>query len=105
MNDFVLDVVLHQSLGSRIRGLLGTDDHAQQICILKCCSIHTIGMMYPIDVCFINSAMSVVGVQESLGPNLHYKCREAVCVIERPASDAPWPELGDNITLKVIKVI
>ncbi len=55
----------------RLKGLLGTRDLRKDegLWIVPCSSIHSFGMRYPIDVCFLDRDGNVVGVFPDLSPN------------------------------------
>lgn len=59
------------SFFERLRGLLGTRglEGGEGLWIVPCTSVHSFGMKYPIDVVFLDTAGTVVGVVPSLSPN------------------------------------
>lgn len=71
----------------RLKGLLGTKKlpPGQGLVIRPCSSIHTLGMMYSIDVLFINENNIVVKIVRNLPPGSIAASRESVSVIELPA--------------------
>jgi uncharacterized protein len=56
---------------SRLVGLLGTAAIAEGggLWIVPCRSVHTVGMLYPIDVAFLDAQGVVVGTLEGFPPN------------------------------------
>ena len=83
----------------RLVGLLGTGPGAMPVVLMRCSSIHTFGMRYPIDVAFVDSEGRVLATRRSLFPRQLLASRDAYCVFERPSSLAPWLEAGDRISL------
>lgn len=83
----------------RLVGLLGTRADAMPVVLLRCASIHTYGMGYPIDVAFVDQEGRVLLSRRSLPPRRLLSSKDAFCVFERPASDAPWIEEGDRLFL------
>lgn len=55
----------------RMLGLLIKDKLSEEHClwIKPCCSIHTFGMKYPLDVIFLNKYNIVVCIRENVKPN------------------------------------
>lgn len=93
---------LYATWGLRVRGLLGTSTTHAPIVLYPCHSIHTMGMTYAIDVAFINSEHTVIRTVRKLLP---WKCMSAdgaSYVIERPARDALWFEVGDVVDMNVL---
>ena len=88
---------------SRLRGLLGSrrgDSRARPVVITPCASIHTCGMHYPIDVAMLDSRGKVVCSRRGVPPWRFVGCRLGACVLERPSSNEPWPEVGDVMRLR-----
>lgn len=55
----------------RLKGLLGTRELPREegLWIVPCGSVHSFGMRYPIDVCFLDRDGVVVGLFPALSPN------------------------------------
>ncbi|MBI3949411.1 MAG: DUF192 domain-containing protein [Acidobacteria bacterium] len=82
------DLEVADSLWSRVVGLLGrTHLHVPKgLWIRRCNSIHTLGMLFPIDVLFLDGKGRVVKSVENLRPfRLILPVRLASSVIELPA--------------------
>jgi uncharacterized membrane protein (UPF0127 family) len=88
---------------TRLRGLLGRKLNSSQGLVLKPCkSVHTIGMGYPIDICFINQENRVCYLRNNMQPNrLTPLIKNAVFVIEAAAGTFQQAGLamGDEIRL------
>ncbi len=52
----------------RLVGLLGTGPSAQPVVLMRCGSIHTYGMAYPIDVALVGSRGEVLASERALPP-------------------------------------
>ena len=77
----------------------GEDAVPGAVCLAPCGSIHTFLMKEAIDVAFISREGVVLRSERALVPRRLRSCRGAALVLERPASDAPWPEAGDELTM------
>ena len=84
----------------RLRGLLGTADDAEPVALVRCRSIHTFAMGYPIDVAFVDEEGLVVGAERALEPNRRASSPGAFLTLERPAADAPWFEVGERVGMR-----
>lgn len=71
----------------RLRGLLGTRQLAAGagLVIRPCNSVHTVGMMYPIDVVFVDHQGAILRVIANLAACSAAVCRGSDYVIELPA--------------------
>ncbi|MDQ1396174.1 MAG: uncharacterized protein QOG64_1433 [Acidimicrobiaceae bacterium] len=56
-----------ESMGGRLKGLLGRDGLDGALLIRPARSIHTVGMRFPIDVAFCDGDLQVVAVVCSMG--------------------------------------
>ena len=81
----------------RLRGLLGTGPDARPVMLVRCGSIHTFGMTYPIDVAFLGELGEVLSVRRSVAPRELCSCIDAACVIERPAREGEWLAEGEHL--------
>lgn len=81
----------------RLRGLLGTRDDAGPVMLVRCGSIHTYGMTYPLDVALVGERGEVLLVRRGLGPRAVLSHPGARCALERPAGPGPWPEEGEHL--------
>lgn len=83
----------------RLRGLLGTDEDADSVALVRCGSVHTFGMAYPIDVAFVHENGTVLESVRGLRPGRLCGCRGSWIVLERPSSPAPWPDTGQEVRM------
>ena len=81
----------------RLVGLLGTGPSARPVVLMRCCSIHTYGMAYPIDVALVGSRGEVLASERALTPGRVLSHPAAFCAFERPASPCPWPLVGETL--------
>lgn len=85
----------------RLRGLLGTKDSTHcgdGLHLTNCSGVHTWFMRYPLDIAFLNTEDHVVGVFRLVKPYRAIRGgRRAHSVIERKASAAPWPSIGQRV--------
>ncbi|MBQ9059052.1 MAG: DUF192 domain-containing protein [Atopobiaceae bacterium] len=85
---------------SRLRGLLGTTaQNSRPVLLCNCSSIHSCGMRYSLDVAFISSRGKVLKSVRGLKPQRMCCCYRARFVLERAASQAPWPHKGEVLEL------
>jgi uncharacterized protein len=91
---------------TRLRGLLGLgpDDfrNGSGIWILPCHGVHTLGMGFPIDVVYLDSALSVVHIERDLRPWRFAPVRmQATSVLELPSHTVreTGTEVGDRIEI------
>ena len=86
------------SFPARLKGLLGKSSFDGILAIIPCRSIHTFGMKFAIDACFINGDGIVVETRRNIPPGKRAACRSASFVLERRANEsASWPEKGDAL--------
>ncbi|GAB4372020.1 MAG: DUF192 domain-containing protein [Deltaproteobacteria bacterium] len=89
---------------SRLKGLLGTRELARDegLWIAPCASVHSFGMRYPIDVCFLDRDGMVVGLFPALSPNRVIRpVARAAGALELPAGTIAetGTERGDRVEL------
>lgn len=74
----------------RTRGLLGRPRLAasEGLLIMRCSSVHTVGMRYPIDVVFLDRHGGIARVVESLRPMRVAMCLRAAHVLELASGQA-----------------
>lgn len=91
---------------TRLRGLLGLnpDDfgNGSGLWIVPCHGIHTLGMGFPIDVVYLDRAMTVVHIQPNLPPwRFAPVRRQATSVLELPSHIAAetGTAVGDRIEI------
>jgi len=91
---------------TRLRGLLGlaADDfrNGSGLWIVPCHGVHTLGMGFPIDVLYLDRALTVIHVQSALRPWRFGPIRhQAASVLELPChmAAATKTEIGDRIEI------
>jgi uncharacterized membrane protein (UPF0127 family) len=91
---------------TRLRGLLGLGAsdfrNGRGLWIVPCHGVHTLGMGFPIDVVYLNDAMTVVHVQHDLQPWRFAPVRmHAASVLELPCRTAAetGTAVGDKIDI------
>jgi uncharacterized protein len=93
---------------SRIVGLLGEREilPGDGLLIVPCQSIHTWGMLFPIDVVVLDGQWNVLAVRRRLRrfrmTRLYWK---AAAVLELPPGvlDSSWTEVGDSLAFEPAK--
>jgi len=95
---------------SRLRGLLGLrpDDfrNGYGLWIVPCHGVHTLGMGFPIDVVYLDSALKVIHIQSGLGPWRFAPVKmQALSVLELPSQTAAetGTVVGDRIEITLAK--
>ena len=85
----------------RTRGLLGRPQLAacEGLLIMRCSSVHTVGMRYAIDVVFLDRHGAIARVVESLRPMRMAMCLGAASVLELAAGQARRLALRPGLTL------
>jgi len=96
--------VLADTFLSRLRGLLGRRELGadEGLLLTPAGSIHTWFMRFPIDVVFLTSDLTVLGVREAVKPWRMTGWRGARTVLELPAGTCERRKLhvGDRLTLE-----
>ena len=83
----------------RLRGLLLTGRDARPVMLEGCASVHTFGMAYPIDVAFLGHDGSCLLSVRGMRPGRILGVRGSRRVLERPATDGPWPLRGERVEM------
>lgn len=83
----------------RLRGLLGKNWGADELLIVPCKDIHTVGMRRPIDVAFVDGSGRVIESWRRVKPWRRVRNRNAVAVIERFSVDGVWLNPGDCVRI------
>ena len=103
-------VALADTHWTRLRGLvgLGADDFRNGfgLWIVPCHGVHTLGMGFPIDVVYLDDAMTVIHVQGDLRPWRFAPVRtQAASVLELPCRTAAETRtaVGDKIEITLEK--
>jgi uncharacterized membrane protein (UPF0127 family) len=96
---------------TRLRGLLGLRSgdfrNGSGLWIVPCHGVHTLGMGFPIDVVYLDRAMTVIHVQNDLRPWRFAPVRtEAASVLELPSQTAAETRtaVGDKIEISINQV-
>ena len=95
---------------TRLRGLLGLRSNdfrnGSGLWIVPCHGVHTLGMGFPIDVVYLDDAMTVIHVQGELRPwRFAPVRRQAASVLELPCRTAAATQtaVGDKIQITLEK--
>jgi uncharacterized protein len=95
---------------TRLRGLLGLRSsdfrNGSGLWIIPCHGVHTLGMGFPIDVVYLDDAMTVIHVQSDLQPWRFAPVRtQAASVLELPCRTAAETRtaVGDKIQITLEK--
>ncbi len=95
---------------TRLRGLLGLRSgdfrNGSGLWIVPCHGVHTLGMGFPIDVVYLDDAMTVIHVQGGLRPWRFAPVRtQAASVLELPCRTAAETKtaVGDKIEITLEK--
>jgi uncharacterized membrane protein (UPF0127 family) len=95
---------------TRLRGLLGLRSsdfrNGSGLWIVPCHGVHTLGMGFPIDVVYLDRALTVIHVQRDLRPWRFAPVRaQAASVLELPCRTATETStvVGDKIEITVAK--
>lgn len=93
-----LEVVVLEGVFDRLLGLLGTavgHARATPVLLVRCSSVHTVGMRYAIDVALADAQGRVVASQACVGPGRLVGKPGTWLALERPHANGPWPREGD----------
>jgi len=93
---------------TRLRGLLGLHSsdfrNGSGLWIVPCRGVHTLGMGFPIDVVYLDGAMTVIHIQSDLRPWRFAPVRmQAASVLELPSRTAAetGTSVGDRIEITI----
>ena len=81
----------------RLRGLLGKDWENDELLLVPCRDVHTIGMRQAIDIAFVDESGRVIDSWRKVKPWSRVRNRNAIAVIERFSADGVWLNPGDRI--------
>src|SRR5574339_222248 len=94
-------VVVADSTGRRLRGLLGKKDlpSGHGVLLRPAWSIHTAFMRFPIDVVFLDADQVVIKIERNMGPWRTLSCRGAREVVELAAGECERRglEVGERV--------
>ncbi|MGI5875990.1 MAG: DUF192 domain-containing protein [Dethiobacteria bacterium] len=101
------EVEIADSFFLRLKGLLGRRELLPRkgIIIMPCRSVHTLGMLFPIDLAFVSRDQLICYLIEAMKPNrISPVVKEACCVIEAPAGTFNFSgtEVGDEISINFV---
>jgi uncharacterized protein len=95
---------------TRLRGLLGLTSsdfrNGSGLWIVPCHGVHTLGMGFPIDVVYLDRALTVIHIQSDLRPWRFAPVRtQAASVLELPCRTAAETRtaVGDKIAITIEK--
>ena len=95
---------------TRLRGLLGLRSsdfrNGSGLWIVPCHGVHTLGMGFPIDVVYLDDAMTVIDIRRDLQPWRFAPVRtQAASVLELPCctADETKTAVGDKIQITIAK--
>ena len=104
------DLAVADTHWTRFRGLLGLRSsdfrNGFGLWIVPCQGVHTLGMGFPIDVVYLDGAMTVIHVQSDLQPWRFAPVRaQASSVLELPSRTAAETRtaVGDKIEITIAK--
>lgn len=104
------ELALADTHWTRLRGLLGlaADDfrNGSGLWIVPCHGVHTLGMGFPIDVVYLDRALTVIDVRPDVRPWRFTPIRyEAASVLELPCHTAAQTKtaVGDTIVITLSK--
>lgn len=84
----------------RARGFLAPRPPNTLLLIAPCCSVHTFGMRFPLDVAFIGKGGKVLKSWRCVKPGKVLRCRGATGVLERESKDEMrWYIAGEDVEL------
>jgi uncharacterized membrane protein (UPF0127 family) len=103
------EVVVADTYMRRLIGLLGKTRRwarsGRGLWIIPSCGVHTVGMLFPLDLVFIDGDCRVVGVQEFVRPfRISRVCLRATSVLEFPVYTIhrSGTEIGDALEIAPI---
>lgn len=99
-----LELGVLSTWAERLRGLLGTGPEAGAVMLVRCGSVHTFGMTYPLDVALVGELGEVLLVRREVPPREVVSHVGACCAIERPAREGPWLEEGEHLWVRALSV-
>jgi uncharacterized protein len=79
------------AIGLRVRFLglahLGRDEAGPGLLIPRCSSVHTFGMRFALDLCFLGDAGELLAIRRKVPARRFVLCRRASAVLEIPATE------------------
>jgi uncharacterized membrane protein (UPF0127 family) len=100
--EVLASVEVAESLGARLRGLVGRDRCEGALVIRKAKSVHTFGMRFPIDVAFCDRELTVLSTTTMRRYRVGRPRLRARCVLEAEAGAFERWRLrpGDRLAIK-----
>ncbi len=95
--DVTHELMVLRTWPERLKGLLGTGRDASPVLLVRCASVHTFGMTYPLDLAFVGETGEVLQVVCGVDPGECVSHPMAFCVMERPTCGDDWPEEGEHL--------
>ncbi|HEX6228389.1 MAG TPA: DUF192 domain-containing protein [Solirubrobacterales bacterium] len=82
------EVAVARGLRSRLLGLAHLDRErvGEGLLIPRCSSVHTMGMRFPLDVCFLDPRGRTISIRAAVPPHRLVWERRAAAVLELPAA-------------------
>lgn len=86
-----LDVPVAANFRSRLLGLACLDSHevGPGLLIPRCSGVHTFGMRFPLDLCFLDPRYVAIEVRREVRPRRFASNRNAAAVLEIPTGSGP----------------
>lgn len=102
-----INCLVARSLWLRTRGLLGRPRLPVRMGLLieRCSSVHTVGMMYPIDVVFLTLDFRVLRVVPSMRPTRATWCPHACYTLEMGGGEAEAAGVRAGELLRPLTVV
>ena len=98
-----MSFVVLDSWTKRLKGLLGTNEHAVPVALLPCSSVHTWFMGYAIDVALVEASGRVLASYRNVPPWRFVRARGASEVLERPAQSSYWPKENELLVMRLFE--
>lgn len=86
----------------RLRGICGTPE-GSMVMLVPCRDVHTIGLVRPIDVAFVDGDGVVLSSYRRVGPRRRLRHARAAAVVERWSKDEEaWFSQGDRLEMTAL---
>lgn len=101
LRENIVEIMIADDFISRCCGLLGTKSLSQDkgLLLCPCNSVHMVGMLYALDIVYLNKTDKIIKIVENLRPFQFSGCWGAAAVLELRAGTvqrAGW-ELGQQV--------
>lgn len=94
-----LPVRMLETFRDKALGLLRSGKHSPAAALMRCSSVHTFGMKYPLDLAFIDRDGHVLRICQNVKPGDIRSKFGSWAVLERPASRRTWLRQGQRVWL------